>query len=211
MGSPLTRRAQEWKGNAIRSEERRKVLIAPTGETDDMKISSPVRRGAAETGPRGNRADRLPYLRCQHPPSVCSHSPCSQLFLHGMLGGMANSQDMHFFILADRERASYERWLPWDWAGHVRRVWAGLRAGCARLWPPRSCSDDDPWKVAADALGNGGNDQYRMDYPGDCRLHLPISSATPEPDQADEPSHERNGAVLEGEGRRRCCRCERPT
>ena len=33
-----------------------------TGEPDDAKISSPVRRGAAETEPYGHRADRLPYL-----------------------------------------------------------------------------------------------------------------------------------------------------
>src|SRR3954452_14119166 len=33
----------------------------PTGEPDEAKVSSPVRRGAAETGPHGNRADRPPY------------------------------------------------------------------------------------------------------------------------------------------------------
>jgi hypothetical protein len=35
----------------------------PTGEPDEAKVSSPVRRGAAETGPHGNRADRPPYVR----------------------------------------------------------------------------------------------------------------------------------------------------
>ena len=35
----------------------------PTGEPDEAKVSSPVRRGAAETGPQGNRADRPPYVR----------------------------------------------------------------------------------------------------------------------------------------------------
>src|SRR5664280_2831881 len=36
--------------------------IEPTGEPDDAKVSSPVRRGAAETGAHGNRADRPPYM-----------------------------------------------------------------------------------------------------------------------------------------------------
>src|SRR3954451_15386479 len=34
----------------------------PTGEPDEAKVSSPVRRGAAETGPYGNCADRPPYV-----------------------------------------------------------------------------------------------------------------------------------------------------
>ena len=56
----------------------------------------------------------------------------------------------------------------------------GSRARCARLGPPRSCSDDDPRKVSAVALGYVEDNQYRMDYPGDRRLGLPISSAVVE-------------------------------
>jgi hypothetical protein len=58
----------------------------------------------------------------------------------------------------------------------VGRLAGGLR-------PPgalRSCSDDEPWKVAADALGNVENNQYRMDDPGDRRLGLLIVSVTVE-------------------------------
>src|SRR5262245_16257020 len=36
---------------------------SPTGEPDDAKVSRPVRRGAAETGLKGNRADRPPYFQ----------------------------------------------------------------------------------------------------------------------------------------------------
>ena len=36
-----------------------------TGEPDALKGARPVRREAAETGPCGNRADRLPYLQLQ--------------------------------------------------------------------------------------------------------------------------------------------------
>src|SRR3954454_20634405 len=41
----------------------------PTGEPDEAKASSPVRRGAAETGPHGNRADRPPYVEARPLPS----------------------------------------------------------------------------------------------------------------------------------------------
>jgi hypothetical protein len=77
--------------------------------------------------------------------------------------------------------ALYERWLRQAWAGHVSEVWAGLRAGCAKLGPPpRGCSDDDPRKVAADAAGYVENNRERMDYPRYRRLGLPISSAAVE-------------------------------
>jgi hypothetical protein len=77
--------------------------------------------------------------------------------------------------------ASYERWLRQAWAGHASELVAGLRAGCARLGPPpRGCSEDDPRKVAADALGYVENNRRRMDYPRYRRLGLPISSAAVE-------------------------------
>jgi hypothetical protein len=77
--------------------------------------------------------------------------------------------------------ASYERWLREAWAGQVSKVLAGLRAGCAKLGPPpRDCSDEDPRKVAADALGYVENNRERMDYPRYRRLGLPISSAAVE-------------------------------
>jgi hypothetical protein len=110
-------------------------------------------------------------------PSVCRHWPSSQLFPQGLPSEMANRQDRHL-ILADRERATYERWLRWAWAGPVRRVLAGLRAGCTRLGPPpKSCSHDDPRKVSADASGSVENDRYRKDYPGCRSLGLTIRSA----------------------------------
>jgi hypothetical protein len=77
--------------------------------------------------------------------------------------------------------ALYERWLRQAWAGQVSELLTGLRAGCAQLGPPsRGCSDDDPRKVAADALGYVENNRERMDYPRYRRLGLPISSAAVE-------------------------------
>jgi hypothetical protein len=77
--------------------------------------------------------------------------------------------------------ALYERWLRQAWAGQVSPLLTGLRAGCAQLGPPsRGCSDDDPRKVAADALGYVENNRERMDYPRYRRLGLPISSAAVE-------------------------------
>lgn len=77
--------------------------------------------------------------------------------------------------------ALYERWLRQAWAGHVSRLLAGLRAGCTKLGPPpRGCSDEDPRKLAADALGYVENNRHRMDYPHYRRMGLPISSAAVE-------------------------------
>src|SRR5436305_2859564 len=44
------------------SRSRRNHPIGSTGEPDEVKASSPVWRGAAETGLRSNCADRPPYL-----------------------------------------------------------------------------------------------------------------------------------------------------
>ncbi len=55
-----TRHAKRRNGMTTTQEEG--VLIASTGELDDVKVSSPVRRGAAETEPGSHRADRPPYL-----------------------------------------------------------------------------------------------------------------------------------------------------
>ena len=72
----------------------------------------------------------------------------------------------------------YEQWLRWAWSGQVKELLAGLRAGCAQLGPPPTgCSDDDPRKVVADALGYVQNNRDRMAYPEYRRLGLPISSA----------------------------------
>jgi hypothetical protein len=72
----------------------------------------------------------------------------------------------------------YEGWLRLAWAGRVPPLLAELRAGCAKLGPaPAGCSDEDPRKVAADALRYVENNRSRMDYPQYRRLGLPISSA----------------------------------
>ena len=72
----------------------------------------------------------------------------------------------------------YERWLRWAWSGQVKELVAGLRAGCAQVGPaPADCSEDDPRKVVAEALGYVENNRSRMDYPRYRQLGLPISSA----------------------------------
>src|SRR5262249_7756636 len=74
--------------------------------------------------------------------------------------------------------ALYERWLRLAWAGQVTGLVRGLRAGCAKLGPaPPGCAEDDPRRVAAEALGYVQNNRSRMDYPQYRRLGLPISSA----------------------------------
>jgi hypothetical protein len=75
----------------------------------------------------------------------------------------------------------YEGWMRLAWAGQVKQVLAGLRQGCAKLGPPpEGCSEDDPRKVAAEALGYVTNNRARMDYPRYRQLGLPTSSAAVE-------------------------------
>jgi hypothetical protein len=72
----------------------------------------------------------------------------------------------------------YEKWLRLAWAGRVTDLLTGLRAGCADLGlAPAGAPDDDPRRVAAEALGYVTNNRGRMDYATYRRLGLPISSA----------------------------------
>lgn len=72
----------------------------------------------------------------------------------------------------------YERWLRWAWSGQVKELLSGLRVGAAKLGAPaEGCSDDDPRKVVAEAVGYVWNNRDRMNYPHYRRLGLPISSA----------------------------------
>ena len=74
--------------------------------------------------------------------------------------------------------ACYERWLRWAWSGRVKELRAALRAAQAQRGPPPAgCSDDDPRRVVAEALGYVENNRTRMDYPRYRQLGLPISSA----------------------------------
>jgi hypothetical protein len=75
----------------------------------------------------------------------------------------------------------YEGWMRLAWAGQVKEVLAGLRQGCDELGaPPEGCSEEDPRKVAAEALGYVRNNRTRMAYPRYRQLGLPISSAAVE-------------------------------
>jgi hypothetical protein len=77
-----------------------------------------------------------------------------------------------------RAWACYERWLRWAWSGRVKELLAGLRAAQAqRGLPPQGCSEEDPRRVLAEALGYVVNNRTRMDYPRYRQLGLPISSA----------------------------------
>lgn len=75
----------------------------------------------------------------------------------------------------------YERWLRWAWSGQVKELLTDWRAACRKLGaPPPGASDDDPRRVAAEALTYVENNRTRMDYPRYRRLGLPISSAAVE-------------------------------
>jgi hypothetical protein len=75
----------------------------------------------------------------------------------------------------------YERWQRWAWSGQVKELLTDLRATCQKLGaPPPGVSEDDPRRVATEALGYVENNRTRMDYPRYRRLGLPISSAAVE-------------------------------
>jgi hypothetical protein len=75
----------------------------------------------------------------------------------------------------------YEGWMRLAWSGRVKEVLAGLRQGCHQLGvPPEGCPEEDPRKVAAEALGYVTNNRTRMDYSRYRQLGLPVSSAAVE-------------------------------
>jgi hypothetical protein len=81
-------------------------------------------------------------------------------------------------VLAQAAWALYERWLRWAWAGQVRPLLAALREAAKRLGPPPAeAKDDDPRRVAAEAVSYVTNNRDKMNYAEYRRLGLPISSA----------------------------------
>jgi len=72
----------------------------------------------------------------------------------------------------------YERWLRRAWAGKAAEVLKELAAAAARLGPPPDGADEqDPRRVAAEAVTYLSNNLGRMDYPRYRKLGLPTSSA----------------------------------
>jgi hypothetical protein len=101
-------------------------------------------------------------------------------FLH-LLGYLYGAAQAGFGKGTAAAWAAYERWLRWAWSGQVEKLLAELRATCQRLgMPPPEAADEDPRRVAAEALGYVENNRGRMDYPRYRRLGLPVSSAAVE-------------------------------
>ena len=72
----------------------------------------------------------------------------------------------------------YERWLRGAWAGKAAQVLTELTEAAARLGPPPDGADEqDPRRVAAEAVTYVANNLGRMDYPRYRKLGLPTSSA----------------------------------
>ncbi len=80
-------------------------------------------------------------------------------------------------VLGKTAWALYERWLRWAWVGQVRPLLAALREAAKRLGPPSpEAKEDDPRRVAADAVSYVTNNRDKMNYPEYRRLGLPIRS-----------------------------------
>jgi hypothetical protein len=101
-------------------------------------------------------------------------------FLH-LLGYLYGAAQAAFGKGTAAAWAAYERWLRWAWSGRAEELLAELRAASRRLGvPPPGCPEDDPRRVAAEAVGYVENNRGRMDYPRYRRLGLPVSSAAVE-------------------------------
>jgi hypothetical protein len=101
-------------------------------------------------------------------------------FLH-LLGYLYGAAQAAFGKGAAGAWSAYERWLRWAWSGQVEELLAELRGACQRLGvPPPGAPDEDPRRVAAEALGYVESNRGRMDYPRYRRLGLPVSSAAVE-------------------------------
>ena len=116
-------------------------------------------------------------------------------------------------VLGKTAWALYERWLRWAWAGQVRPLLAALREAAKRLGPPSpEAKEDDPRRVAADAVSYVTNDRDKMNYPEYRRLGLPIRSAPVE--SVIKQSNRRvkgSEKFWTAEGGKRCCSCGRRT
>jgi hypothetical protein len=74
--------------------------------------------------------------------------------------------------------ALYERWLRLAWAGKASELLTELTRAARKLGaPPKGADEQDPRRVAADAVTYVNNNQERMDYPRYRKLGLPTSSA----------------------------------
>lgn len=101
-------------------------------------------------------------------------------FLH-LLGYLYGAAQAGFGKGTAEAWSVYERWLRWAWSGQVKELLGELRAASQRLgMPPPGCSEDDPRRVVAEAVGYVENNRGRMDYPRYRRLGLPVSSAAVE-------------------------------
>jgi hypothetical protein len=72
----------------------------------------------------------------------------------------------------------YTKLMRQAWAGEARRLLKELQRRSRRIGaPPKACSQDDPRKILAAAVGCGERNKGRMDYPRYRKEGLPISSA----------------------------------
>jgi hypothetical protein len=101
-------------------------------------------------------------------------------FLHllGYLCGAAQAASGKGTVAA---WSTYERWLRWARSGRAEALLVELQEASRGLGtPPPGCPEDDPRRVAAEAVGYVENNRGRMDYPRYRRLGLPVSSAAVE-------------------------------
>jgi hypothetical protein len=178
---PRPRRRRRQSKRRARPRKLVRTVVASTAKSDAFgwQVAAEVhRRGLGRAQRKGYICDGQKYNWAIYELHLVPLGFLGILdFLHllGYLYGAAQAVEGKGSAAA---WARYEQWLRGAWAGQVRELLAGLRAGCERLGPPPGgVSEDDPRKVASEALGYVENNRGRMDYPRYRQLGLPVSSA----------------------------------
>jgi hypothetical protein len=180
--APRPKRSKERRADRPRKLVR--TVIASMADSDDFgwQVAAEVqRRGLGQASRKGYVCDGQKYNWTLYEMHLEAQGFIGILdFVHLLvyLYGAAQAVDGKGSAAAWKR---YEAWMRLAWSGQVKEVLAGLRQGCDRLGaPPEGCSEEDPRKVAAEALGYVTNNRIRMDYPRYRRLGLPVSSAAVE-------------------------------
>jgi hypothetical protein len=181
-GPPRPKRSKKRRTDRPRKLVR--TVIASMANSDDFgwQVAAEVqRRGLGQASRKGYVCDGQKYNWTLYEMHLEAQGFIGILdFVHLLvyLYGAAQAVDGKGSAAAWKR---YEAWMRLAWSGQVKEVLAGLRQGCDRLGaPPEGCSEEDPRKVAAEALGYVTNNRIRMDYPRYRRLGLPVSSAAVE-------------------------------
>jgi hypothetical protein len=181
QANPPKRRGKKRHKHPRRPQKRVRTVVASMATSEDFgwQVAAEVqRRGLDQAQRKGYICDGQKYNWTLYETHLKAWGFVAILDFVHLLGYLYAAAQATCGKGTQAAWQTYERWLRWAWAGQVSELLAGLRAGCVRVGaPPAGCAEEDPRKVAAEALGYVENNRGRMKYPEYRRLGLPISSA----------------------------------